>query len=99
MAKLNPEIHVHLDENKAERMKFIAVDKGLIAGAFEWRGQLFVRYQIDDPDLMPPETAVKKVREAFGITRADVRTDNRLHLFDDGTELRQMLLGEYEGGK
>ena len=95
MTRLDPVIRILLDEEKNHKIQYVTIEEGLLAGAFEWRGQLFVRAQLNTPN-QTWEEAWAKIRERLSFTPEDVRHEYRLHKWDDGTEMRQVFLGDYE---
>jgi hypothetical protein len=98
MTQLNPAISILMDEDKTHHMTYVTIEKGLVAGAFEWRGQLFVRAQLTTPN-QTWEEAWAKIRGEFGFQPGDVRTEHLIHQWDDGTEMRQAFLGDYEAAE
>lgn len=76
-----------------DRMKFVDVDKGLIAAAFSLEDELFLRAQLDpNVNEITWEEAWVKVMDHFGVDKYNSMA--RIVEFKDGTEMRQLFMGK-----
>lgn len=83
-----------------EPTRYVQIQPGLLAGAYILKVReeagLYVRAQLDPTKWQASldwDDAWRLVRSAFGIDPAEVRMESRVHLFDDGAEIRQLWLG------